>query len=70
MYNFNSNVFNKNFQKIAMNVEGKEESVLKLATFYPFNFSSIDLRPFDCQLHIFMEDMRRESIFWNDVCEE
>ncbi|XP_042026985.1 zinc finger MYM-type protein 1-like [Salvia splendens] len=42
-----------------------KESVLKLATFYPFDFSSIDLRSLDCQLDIFMEDMRRDNDFQN-----
>ncbi|XP_042033640.1 uncharacterized protein LOC121780185 [Salvia splendens] len=42
-----------------------KESVLKLATFYPSDFSSIDLRSLDCQLDIFMEDMRRDNDFQN-----
>ncbi|XP_042059359.1 zinc finger MYM-type protein 1-like [Salvia splendens] len=42
-----------------------KESVLKLATFYPSDFSNIDLRSLDCQLDIFMEDMRRDNDFQN-----
>ncbi|XP_041995880.1 zinc finger MYM-type protein 1-like [Salvia splendens] len=41
------------------------ECVPKLATFYPSDFSSIDLRPLDCQLDIFMEDVRRDNDFQN-----
>ncbi|XP_042033615.1 uncharacterized protein LOC121780165 [Salvia splendens] len=88
-----------------------KEKVLKLATFYPSDFSNIDLMDLECQLDIFIGDMRsdeyiqnlrdissllvkrcglfacgfayqvdfdssdchckcRESVFWNDVCEE
>ncbi|XP_047979188.1 uncharacterized protein LOC125221103 [Salvia hispanica] len=42
-----------------------KESVLKLATFYPSDFSSIDLRSLDCQLDLFLEDMRRDNDFQN-----
>ncbi|KAG6401449.1 hypothetical protein SASPL_138306 [Salvia splendens] len=42
-----------------------KESVLKLATFYPSDFSSIDLRTLECQLDIFMEDMKRDNDFQN-----
>ncbi|XP_042035304.1 zinc finger MYM-type protein 1-like [Salvia splendens] len=42
-----------------------KESVLKLATFYPSDLSSIDLRTLECQLDIFMEDMKRDNDFQN-----
>ncbi|XP_057793165.1 uncharacterized protein LOC131009774 [Salvia miltiorrhiza] len=42
-----------------------KEKVLKLATFYPSEFSSIDLLTLECQLAIFMEDMRRDNEFQN-----
>lgn len=40
-----------------------KEKVLKLATFYPFEFSSIDLTILECQLDIFIEDMKRDDEF-------
>ncbi|XP_057793707.1 uncharacterized protein LOC131010250 [Salvia miltiorrhiza] len=42
-----------------------KEKVLKLATFYPSEFSSIDLMALECQLDIFMEDMKRDVGFQN-----
>ncbi|XP_057802841.1 uncharacterized protein LOC131018137 [Salvia miltiorrhiza] len=42
-----------------------KEKVLKLATFYPSEFSTIDLSTFECQLDIFMEVMRRDDEFKN-----
>ncbi|KAL6542463.1 hypothetical protein OROMI_024065 [Orobanche minor] len=40
-----------------------KEKVLKLATFYPFEFSSIDLTILECQLDIFIEDLKRDDDF-------
>ncbi|KAL6538192.1 hypothetical protein OROGR_012180 [Orobanche gracilis] len=42
-----------------------KEKVLKLATFYPSEFFGIDLITLECQLDIFMEDMKRDDEFQN-----
>ncbi|XP_042027293.1 zinc finger MYM-type protein 1-like [Salvia splendens] len=42
-----------------------KEKVLKLATFYPSNFSNIDLMDLECQLDIFIGDMRSDEDFQN-----
>lgn len=40
-----------------------KEKVLKLATFYSFEFSSVDLTILECQFDIFIEDMKRDDEF-------
>ncbi|XP_042012325.1 zinc finger MYM-type protein 1-like [Salvia splendens] len=42
-----------------------KEKVLKLATFYPSDFSNIDLMDLECQLDIFIGDMRSDEDFLN-----
>ncbi|XP_042027268.1 uncharacterized protein LOC121774463 [Salvia splendens] len=42
-----------------------KEKVLKLATFYPSDFSNIDLMDLECQLDIFIGDMRSDEDFQN-----
>ncbi|XP_042032211.1 uncharacterized protein LOC121778885 [Salvia splendens] len=42
-----------------------KENVLKLATFYPSDFSNCELMAIECQLDIFIEDMKNDSDFQN-----
>ncbi|XP_047950942.1 zinc finger MYM-type protein 1-like [Salvia hispanica] len=42
-----------------------KEKVLKLATFYPSDFSNIDLMDLECQLDLFIGDMRSDEDFRN-----
>ncbi|KAH6781656.1 hypothetical protein C2S52_001573 [Perilla frutescens var. hirtella] len=42
-----------------------KEKVLTLATYYPSEFSSIDLMTLECQLDIFIQDMQRDDRFQN-----
>ncbi|XP_042043557.1 uncharacterized protein LOC121789091 [Salvia splendens] len=42
-----------------------KEKVLKLATFYPSDFANIDLMDLECQLDIFIGDMRSDEDFQN-----
>lgn len=41
------------------------EKVLKLTTFYPFEFSSSDLMTLDCQLDTFISDV---EFPFNETC--
>ena len=42
-----------------------KESVLKLVIFYPSDFSNIDLMDLECQLDLFIGDMRSDEDFRN-----